>query len=133
MPAKDKYHDSVVRALEKEGWEILADPLTLYIPGQHLYIDLQIQKESTTRLIEVKVFDGYPSQVDYLGNTLGQYLLYQVMVDLLDWDTPVYLAAPTSAFQGILSRPLARQALQRLHAKLLIYDPITEEIVQWID
>ena len=29
MPAKDLYHDPCVRALEKDGWTITYDPLTI--------------------------------------------------------------------------------------------------------
>jgi XisH protein len=29
MPARDTYHDLVVRALEHDGWTITADPLRL--------------------------------------------------------------------------------------------------------
>ncbi|HEX9732047.1 MAG TPA: element excision factor XisH family protein [Thermoanaerobaculia bacterium] len=29
MPRRDLYHDAVVRALEKAGWTITADPLRL--------------------------------------------------------------------------------------------------------
>ncbi len=36
MPAKDIYHDVVRTALEKDGWAITADPLTLKI-GRRSY------------------------------------------------------------------------------------------------
>lgn len=131
MPNRDKYHDVVIRALEKEGWRITSDPMTLYIPGQHLYVDLRAEKDEQTILIEVKVFDGYPSPVNYLGKSLGQYLLYQVMLKLMRRNTPIYLAVPLSAYESILSKPLASHALQQLDAKIIVYDPISEVIVQW--
>ena len=38
MPAKDIFHDVVRLALEKDGWTITDDPLTLAIGERDLYI-----------------------------------------------------------------------------------------------
>lgn len=40
MPARDLYHDAVIRALVADGWEITHDPLTLSFGGRDLYVDL---------------------------------------------------------------------------------------------
>ena len=44
MPAKDKYHHQVRRALEKEGWIITHDPYTLRSIGVNFPIDLGAEK-----------------------------------------------------------------------------------------
>jgi hypothetical protein len=132
MPVNDKYHNNVVNALEKEGWQITADPMTLYIHGQHLYVDLRAEKGNQVILVEIKVFEGNLSPATYLAQSLGQYLLYQVMVGLLNWNIPVYLAVPEAAYKGVLSKRVAVAALKRLNAKLMVYDPINEVITQWI-
>ena len=45
MSAKDKFHNVVKTALQKEGWQITHDPYTLRIEGiADLYIDLAAQK-----------------------------------------------------------------------------------------
>lgn len=40
MPAKDMYHDTVKRALVKDGWVITHDPLPLKWGRKDLYVDL---------------------------------------------------------------------------------------------
>lgn len=40
MPAKDAFHDLTKLALEKDGWTITHDPLTLEIGLRQIYIDL---------------------------------------------------------------------------------------------
>ncbi len=45
MPAKDKFHDVVKVALEKDGWQITHDPLLLRIQGiADMYVDLGAEK-----------------------------------------------------------------------------------------
>ena len=40
VAAHDIFHDAVKHALEKEGWLITHDPLSLQIGGVEMYIDL---------------------------------------------------------------------------------------------
>ncbi len=44
MPAKDFYHDAVKIALQKDGWQITADPLVLRAGLMTLYVDLGAEK-----------------------------------------------------------------------------------------
>jgi len=44
MPAKDIYHNTVRTALEKDGWTITNDPLTLEICDRSLFVDLGAEK-----------------------------------------------------------------------------------------
>ncbi len=39
MPARDKYHNNVRRALEKAGWEITHDPYYLRVGRRKGFID----------------------------------------------------------------------------------------------
>jgi hypothetical protein len=36
MPAKGKYDEVVINALNKDGWKVLEDPFTLYVKNRHL-------------------------------------------------------------------------------------------------
>ena len=40
MPTRDVYHLAVRTALEKDGWTITDDPLTVPTPGVDFHIDL---------------------------------------------------------------------------------------------
>lgn len=42
--AKDIYHNTVRVALEKDGWTITDDPLTLPIGDRSVYVDLGAEK-----------------------------------------------------------------------------------------
>jgi len=64
MPQQDAYHKQVRNALEKDGWTITHDPLTIRLEDVKFYVDLAAEKtienEGETRkvAIEIKVFGG---------------------------------------------------------------------------
>lgn len=79
MPAKDRYHDVVVRALEKDGWSVTDEQLLVVMDERRLWIDIRATKEMEQRVVrvEVKGFENMPSPVDYLADAIGKYVLYQ--------------------------------------------------------
>lgn len=113
MPAKDGYHDTVVRALSKGGWTIVSEQVALILEERRLWIDIRAAKESENAiiLVEVKGFERAPSPVEYLANATGKYALYQAVLDYLGIDIPLYMAVPEAAYHGILSEEIGRQAL----------------------
>ena len=75
--AKDKYHDAVVNALEKEGWRILRENMIMGDEIRHLIVDILARRdEDQAILVEVKVFENMPSPMTYLQRVVGQYMLY---------------------------------------------------------
>jgi hypothetical protein len=59
MPAKDRYHDAVERALQKDGWTILREQVELIVPPRRLWIDLRAAEACTlVILVEVKGFEA---------------------------------------------------------------------------
>ena len=44
MPARDFYHDAVVKALIADGWTITHDPLKISYGGEDLYVDLGAER-----------------------------------------------------------------------------------------
>lgn len=44
MSAKDKFHDVVKIALEKDGWQITDDPLSISVGGVDMLIDLGAER-----------------------------------------------------------------------------------------
>lgn len=78
MVALDKYHQSVVRALTKDGWTITDDPLQLQVGRHNLAIDLGAERtligaeKGVQRIaIEIKTFGG-ASPVADLQQAVGQ-------------------------------------------------------------
>ncbi len=76
MPAKDKYHDVVIRALQKDGWIINDEQYILITQKRLLWIDLLVSDVSDSRqvLVEVKSFISL-SAVEDFANAIGKYLI----------------------------------------------------------
>jgi len=55
MPARDKIHEAVIRALEKQGWRVERDPFVISIEGKLLFIDLMIQHIEARRIMLVEI------------------------------------------------------------------------------
>lgn len=76
MPAKDIYHDTVKRALEKDGWTITGEDFQLPWGGKRGFIDILANKlfvaEKGKRKIavEVKSFIG-KSNLSELEKAIG--------------------------------------------------------------
>ncbi len=134
MPAKDRYHDAVVRALIKDGWTIVAEQMFVKFAGRRLYIDIQAAKasERLAILVEVKGFESMPSPVDYLADAVGKYVLYLSVLESVAIDAPLYMAVPLAAYEGFLSERLAQRTMRRADIKVIVFDPVTEEVTQWI-
>lgn len=96
MPALDRNHDAVVRALAKAGWTIVGEQYSIAVGHsgddiRRLFID--IAAESQTKqivLIEVKSLE--PSPVHQFMMLVGQYVTYKSALDYLDSDIPLYVA-----------------------------------------
>lgn len=134
MPAKDKYHETVKRALVKDGWTISGEQIAIRIGKRQFWIDLRAAKEDNELviLIEVKGFENSGSQATLLMEAIGQYRLYRMILASLNDDTPLYLAIPIAAYNGILSEPVGNQAIQDNQMKLLVFDPKLETLIKWI-
>ncbi|HVU12796.1 MAG TPA: element excision factor XisH family protein [Phototrophicaceae bacterium] len=134
MPAKDRHHDAVKRALIKDGWRVVREQVFLKYEDRHIWFDLQAEHSSDEQIVlfEIKGFEELSSPVEALESALGQYVLYQAILEALENPTPLFLTVPREAYETFLSQPFAQTGLRKAGAKLLIFDPVQEEIVQWI-
>ncbi len=134
MPAKDRNHETVVRALAKNGWVITGEQVKLIVEDRYLFIDIEATQSTTNLvvLVEVKELADTPSPVDALAKAVGKYLLYRWALDEAGVSTPLYMAVSQAAFKGILSEKIGTLAITQGKISLLIFDPEREEIVQWI-
>jgi len=137
MPAKDIYHDSVKNALVKDGWTITHDPLKLEWGGRDMYVDLgaerllAAEKDGQQIAVEIKSFVS-ASDLDELEKALGQYVLYHDVLAELQPHRVLYLAVPQRILLEIFEEPLGKLLLKNNRARLVVFDPRTEVIVQWI-
>jgi hypothetical protein len=132
LPAKDHYHDTVIRALLKDGWTIVKEQVSLKLPKRRLWVDIQATKSEPPLVIfvEVKGLTG-ASMAEVLASTVGQYMIYQGILNQKKITAPLYLAVPVAAYETILKEPLGQVALSVGNIKLMVFDPSTEEIVKW--
>ncbi len=134
MPAKDRYHDAVKRALIKDGWIIETDQFILTIDQRNLWVDLQASKVDPrlTILVEVKELAEVDSAVEALANALGKIALYRLALANANLPFILYLAVSVQSYAGILSEKIGQLALSHHRIPLLIFDADREEIVRWI-
>ena len=136
MPNVDRHHFVVLRCLEKAGWSIIKEQEYISI-GTHndtnrrLYLDIKAQRnDEQLVLIEVKGLEQSP--VHELMQLLGQYLTYRMALDYLSIEIPLYMAVPEAAYENIFQHVLGQAMINRYAIPLLIFDPVREEIIQWM-
>jgi hypothetical protein len=137
MPNKDIYHDVVVHALVKAGWEILRQQHYISVGTsltnqRRLFIDIKAQHASREIIVLIEVKSLENSPVHELMEMIGQYVVYRTALDFLNDSTPLYMAIPEKAYHEIITHPLGEQSLQVIPVQLLIYEPEQEELRQWI-
>ncbi len=139
MPARNVYHDVVIRALEADGWTITDDPLKLEYGDRNLYVDLGAEnstvgaeKSGRKIAVEVQSFLG-TSPLRDLEEAVGQYQVYQAVLSATDPDRPLYLAAPRRTHETLLTEKFGQLFIARLGLRLLIFDDQSERVHQWIE
>jgi XisH protein len=135
--AKDRFHDVVKIALEKEGWKITHDPLTLRVDAvTDLHIDLgaemliAAEKESEKIAIEIKSFLSQSAISDFHG-AMGQFINYRYALADLEPDRKLYLAVSLTTYEGIFARRFVQSVIERAEVNLIIYDTDKEVIYKW--
>lgn len=137
MPAKDIYHDTVKRALQKDRWTITHDPFPLQIGKKRLSADLGAERLISAKrglqriVVEVKSFVGQ-SDVKDLEQALGQYVLYRQILNEMGAERSLYLAIPQPTFNSVFTIELGQVLLKNQVVKLIVFDDESEAIVQWI-
>jgi hypothetical protein len=137
VPAKDIYHDTVKRALQKDGWTITHDPFPLQIGKKRLSADLGAERlisaeRGLQRIVfEVKSFVGQ-SDVKDLEQALGQDVLYRQILNEMGIERNLYLAVTQPTFNSVFTIELGQILLKNQVVKLIVFQDESEAIVQWI-
>ena len=139
MSAKDKFHDTVKQGLEKDGWAITHDPLRIdFGEEDKIQIDLGAEKvlgaEKSGRKIavEIKSFLSDSAVFDF-HLALGQFLNYRLVLEATEPERILYLAVPIYAHQSFFYRDLPQTAIKKYQIKLMVYNPINQGDIQWIN
>jgi hypothetical protein len=137
MPAKDIYHDTVKKALLKDGWIITHDPLRLQWGAKDMYVDLgaeqllAAEKAGRKIAVEIKSFIG-PSELEDLKVALGQFVLYRTIMRNTEPDRELYLAVRQATYVALFDEPVGKILLESEHLRLIVFDPQTEVITRWV-
>lgn len=137
MAAKDRFHDVVKIALEKEGWTITHDPLTLRVDaGTDLHIDLgaemllAAERKGEKIAIEIKSFLS-PSAINDFHGAIGQFINYRYALEDLEPNRKLYLAISLTTYEVVFARRFIQSVIDRAKVSLLVYDTEKEVIIKW--
>ncbi len=109
MPARDRDHDAVKRALIKEGWTITHDPYRIGVGEEKLFVDLGAERAIAAErggekiAVEIKSFLGASEQRDF-QQALGQYLQYHTLMEQIDPTRTLFLAVPEDVYPARSTR-----------------------------
>lgn len=138
MPAKDTYHDVVVKALIADGWTITDDPLRIGFGGQSYWVDLGAARDTIAAergdekiAVEIKSFLG-PSIAHDLHEAVGQYNNYRDVLTETEPDRQLLLAVTEETYDKLFAEKYGQFVIKRQRLNLMIFDPVQERIVQWI-
>ena len=135
--AKDRFHNVVRTALEKDGWKITADPYENNVDDVDFEIDLAAEKllaaerEGQKIAVEIKSFIS-TSNVSEFHTALGQFLNYRDALGKLEPDRQLYLAVRVPIYESFFQRRFIASAVERYQLRLMLYDVEQEAIVQWL-
>ncbi|MCC5622350.1 XisH family protein [Nostoc sp. CHAB 5715] len=135
--AKDRFHNIVRNALEKDGWKITADPYEINVDDVDFEIDLAAEqllgaeKEGQKIAVEIKSFIS-PSNVSEFHTALGQFLNYRDALDKIEPERQLYLAVRVPIYESFFQRKFITSAVAKYQLRLIIYDVQEEVIRQWL-
>lgn len=134
--ARDKFHNIVRKALERDNWTITDDPLRVKSGDVKGEIDLgaekiiAAEKEGRRIAVEIKGFTS-PSPVADFEDAYGQFSLYRWILKKENSDRSLYLAVPQFAYDSFFQRPLIQEIIQAEKINILIFNHLTETLVEW--
>lgn len=136
MSVRDKVHQQVVKALEKDGWTITHDPLKVRWKQRGLQIDLgaerllAAQKGLELIAVEIKSFIG-ASDLDDLYRALGQFFLYRRALRRKEPERKLFLAIDEKTWKKLFDDQEGEGLREEAQIRLVVFDQKTEEIVLW--
>lgn len=138
MARRDALHEACRNALIKDGWTITHDPYTLRRGVQNLFIDLgaeqplAAERDGRKIAVEIKSLLGKKEMPEF-ERALGQYVLYRSLLKRLEPGRQLFLAVADPAYQGYLNTLEGQYLIADEQLKLLVFDIIREEVMQWIE
>jgi hypothetical protein len=139
MSAKDVFHKVVKKALQKDGWQITHDPLSISVGGVNVSIDLAAEKliaaerEGEKIAVEVKSFLEKSSAISEFHTALGQFINYRGALRRRQPERILYLAVPLTTYKTFFQLDFPQAMIEENQVKMIIYDVEEEVIFKWIN
>lgn len=139
MSAKDIFHEVVKKALQKDGWQITHDPLSISVGGVNVSIDLAAEKliaaerEGEKIAVEVKSFLEKSSAISEFHTALGQFINYRGALRRRQPERVLYLAVPLTTYKTFFQLDFPQDMIEENQVKMIIYDVEQEVIFKWIN
>ncbi len=134
MPVIDTCQPQVIRALEKDGWQIQGMNIHLRYKRRYVFVDIQAVHvvnglSRQILLAEVKCFANPSEATQDIYMAIGQYAMYLAMLEERGDIRPLYLAIPAHAY-GLFDTVVQR-ATSYVKMKLIVVDIDREVILEW--
>lgn len=136
MPALDSCEPPIIRAFQKDGWQIVKKPQIIKLETRTVYADMTLQRtmNGTTEniiVVEVKCFTNPAEDLAEFYSAVGQYLFYRGALSMIDVIQPLFLAFPDAAFERIARERAMIEVINRAEIKYVLVDIEREEIASW--
>lgn len=89
------------------------------------------EKDEVKIAIEVKSFIG-PSTINEFHKAVGQFNDYSVALEIQDPERVLFLAIPHDIWLRFFQKQVIQKSLERIRARILVYDPNLNNIIEWI-
>jgi hypothetical protein len=102
-----------------------------------MYIDLgaehllAAEKDRRRIAVEVKSF-GSLSEMEDLEQAIGQYTVYHDVLSQVEPERELFLAVHEEVYIDLFEEPIGKLLLRNRRVRLIVFDPQTETIRQWI-
>jgi hypothetical protein len=83
-------------------------------------------------IVEVKCFPETVSALGELYTAIGQYLIYRSLLRRANITDPLYLAVPSTAYEGILQE-IGMPVVNEVRIKMIVVNLDDEVIKQWLE
>lgn len=135
--ARDVFHALVRSALEQEGWTITHDPFPLIQRREGgLQTDLGAEKLIVAQkgiekiAVEVKSFVHISILHDFLL-AVGQFFVYRKLLVKTEPDRTLYVALPDFVYARVVKFEWAREVINELQMKFILYNTNSMSITAW--
>ncbi len=136
--ARDVIHRATRVALEKDGWTISHDPISIRYADLTTYADLGAsrmfgaQRATQEIAVEAKSFIG-ASLTRELAMAIGQYQVYRALLEKSEPERELWLAIPREVYDDYFRRKAVQWIVAKCDLKILTINVGKEEIDRWIN